>query len=62
MGADEARNGSAGGGIQGVRSHGLKTERTDDIAERINTRPRRVLDWATAAELLLPRVREEYVA
>ena len=29
----------------------------DDIAERINTRPRHVLDWATAAEML-PRVRE----
>jgi hypothetical protein len=24
----------------------------DDIAERINTRPRHVLDWATAAEML----------
>jgi IS30 family transposase len=30
-----------------------------DIAEKINTRPRRVLDWATSAELFWPRVREE---
>jgi hypothetical protein len=28
----------------------------DDIARRINTRPRRVLDWATSAELLWPHV------
>ena len=27
----------------------------DDIAHRINTRPRRVLDWATSAELFWPR-------
>lgn len=31
----------------------------DDIAERINTRPRRVLEWATSAELFLPQVRSE---
>ena len=29
----------------------------DDIAHRINTRPRRLLDWATSAELSWPRVR-----
>jgi len=29
----------------------------DEIAARINQRPRRVLDWATAAELFLPQVR-----
>lgn len=34
----------------------------DDIAERINTRPRRVLDWATAAERFWPQVRTEYVS
>jgi len=34
----------------------------DDIAERINTRPRRVLDWATSAELFWPRVRAEHVS
>jgi len=28
----------------------------DDIARRINTRPRRVLDWATSAELFWPHV------
>lgn len=33
----------------------------DDIAERINTRPRRVLNWATSAELFLPRLRGEYM-
>jgi transposase, IS30 family len=33
----------------------------DDIARRINTRPRRVLDWATLAELLWPHVHAEYV-
>ena len=34
----------------------------DDIAHRINTRPRRVLDWATSAELFWPRVLAEYVS
>lgn len=34
----------------------------DAIAERINTRPRRVLDWTTAAELFWPRVRAEHVS
>lgn len=34
----------------------------DDIAARINTRPRRVLDWASSAGLFLPRVRAEYVS
>jgi len=29
----------------------------DDIAGRINSRPRRVLDWATSAELFLPQIR-----
>jgi hypothetical protein len=33
----------------------------DDIARRINTRPRRVLDWATSAELFWPHVHAEYV-
>jgi IS30 family transposase len=33
----------------------------DDIADQINTRPRRVLDWATSAELFWPRVLAEYV-
>jgi IS30 family transposase len=33
----------------------------DDIAERINTRPRRALDWATSAELFRPRVCTEDV-
>lgn len=28
----------------------------DDIAERINTRPRRVLEWRTAQELFQPRL------
>jgi len=36
-------------------------ERLDDIASRINARPRRVLDWATLAELLWPHVHAEYV-
>ena len=30
-----------------------------DIAEKINTRPRRVLNWASSTELFWPRVREE---
>jgi IS30 family transposase len=35
----------------------------DDIAERINTRPRRVFDWATSAELFfLPHVRAVHVS
>jgi IS30 family transposase len=34
----------------------------DNIVNRINTRPRRVLDWATSAELFWPRVRAQYVA
>jgi IS30 family transposase len=29
----------------------------DDIAARINHRPRRVLEWATSSELFLPRLR-----
>jgi hypothetical protein len=33
----------------------------DDIARRINTRPWRVLDWATSAELFWPHVHAEYV-
>jgi IS30 family transposase len=33
----------------------------DDIARRINTRPRRLLDWATSAELFWPHVHAEYV-
>jgi IS30 family transposase len=33
----------------------------DDIAKRINTRPRRVLDCATSAELFWPHVHAEYV-
>jgi IS30 family transposase len=33
----------------------------DDIARRINSRPRRVLDWATSAELFWPHVHAEYV-
>jgi IS30 family transposase len=33
----------------------------DHIARRINTKPRRVLDWATSAELFWPHVRAEYV-
>lgn len=33
----------------------------DDIAERINNGPRRVLDWAASVELFLPRVRAECV-
>jgi IS30 family transposase len=31
----------------------------DDIAERINTRSRRVLDWATSADQFWPRVRAQ---
>lgn len=31
----------------------------DDIAERINTRPRRVLDWSTSAERFWPHVRSQ---
>lgn len=31
----------------------------DDIAERINTRPRRVLDWANSHDLFWPLVRAE---
>ena len=34
----------------------------DDIAERINTRPRRMLDWATSAELFLPRMRTRAIS
>ena len=34
----------------------------DDIAARVNTRPRRVLDWATSAELFLPHARARYVS
>jgi Inositol monophosphatase family len=34
----------------------------DDIAAPINTRPRRVLGWATSAERFWPRVRAEYVS
>jgi hypothetical protein len=33
----------------------------DDIARRINTRPRRVLDWAASAELFWPHVHAECV-
>jgi len=33
-----------------------------DIAERINTRPCRVLDWTSSAELIWPRVRAEHVS
>lgn len=40
----------------------FSTRDLDDIAERVNTRPRRVLDWATSAELFLPRVRAEYAS
>jgi IS30 family transposase len=34
----------------------------DDAAKLINTRPRRVLDWATSAELFWPQVRAEHVS
>ncbi len=40
----------------------FSTRDLDNIANRINTRPRRVLDWATSAELFWPRVRAQYVA
>jgi len=33
----------------------------DDIAERINTRPRRVLDWNNSHELFWSHVRAQYV-
>jgi hypothetical protein len=34
----------------------------DDITKPISTSPRRVLDWATSAELIWPRVRAECVS
>jgi IS30 family transposase len=40
----------------------FSTRGLDTIANRINTRPRRVLDWATSAELFWPRVRAQDVA
>lgn len=33
----------------------------DNIARPITTRPRRVLDWATSAELSWPHVHAEYL-
>lgn len=39
----------------------FSTRDLDNIANRINTRSRRVLDWATSAELFWPRVRAQYV-
>ena len=40
----------------------FSTHDLDNIANPINTRPRRVLDWATSAELFWPRVRAQDVA
>lgn len=34
----------------------------DDIAQRINTRPRHVLNWATSVELFRPQMLEASVA
>ena len=38
----------------------LCTRDLDNITNRINTRSRRVPDWATSAELFWPRVRARY--
>lgn len=40
----------------------FSTHDLDNIVNRIDTRPRRVLDWATSAELFWRRVRAQYVA
>jgi IS30 family transposase len=39
----------------------FSTRNLDDIAERINTRPRRVLDWHNSHELFWSHVRAQYV-
>lgn len=47
---------------EGADLHQFSMRDLDDIAERINTRPRRVLHWATSAELIWPRVRAEHIS
>lgn len=47
---------------QGAHLRQFSMRDLDEVAERINTRPRRVLDWAASAELFLPRMRAEYVS
>lgn len=47
---------------QGAHLRQFSISDLDEVAERIDTRPRRVLDWANSAELFPARVRAESVS